>query len=77
MNHLCKSCKKLLSKSSKQKYCNNLCQADHSYSLYIDKWKRGVVSGARGKRTLIYQHTLLGISKVNTMTNAHVVFGVR
>ena len=36
-------------KSSNGKYCNNKCQKDYQYLLYIDKWKNGIESGLKGK----------------------------
>lgn len=30
------------------KYCNNKCQAEEQYKLYIASWKRGEVAGDRG-----------------------------
>lgn len=33
------------------KYCSNKCQSDYNYSIYIDGWKRGKISGGRGVNT--------------------------
>ena len=44
----CLFCDKPL-KSSRNKYCNNICQKDHEYKEYINAWKDGKVNGMRGK----------------------------
>lgn len=46
----CLYCYERLTKASTV-YCSNQCQADHRYYQYIDKWKQGLVSGARGINT--------------------------
>ncbi len=44
----CSYCgKKLIGRSTK--YCDNKCQADYRYQMYIGDWKKGIVSGMRGK----------------------------
>ena len=43
----CLYCGELLNRNSK--YCNNICQANHRYQLYISDWKAGKVSGLKGK----------------------------
>ena len=44
----CLFCGKPL-KNAKGKYCNNICQKDYQYKVYIDNWKNGKESGLRGK----------------------------
>lgn len=36
-------------KSSKSKYCNNVCQNNYQYIQYIDNWKEGKIDGLKGK----------------------------
>ena len=36
-------------KSSKSKYCNNVCQNNYQYIQYIDNWKKGKIDGLKGK----------------------------
>lgn len=43
----CKVCNKKLKRSS-YIYCSNKCQKVYEYREYIQKWKRGEVSGNRG-----------------------------
>ena len=43
----CLYCGKPLKKTGK--YCNNICQANFQYKIYIGKWKDGKVSGFKGK----------------------------
>ena len=33
------------------KYCSNLCQANHQYKQYIIRWKKGKKNGSRGINT--------------------------
>ncbi len=44
----CKFCKKKLNLKRKI-YCNNKCQANLKYKLYIENWLKGKISGLRGK----------------------------
>ena len=44
----CLNCNKPL-KNSKGKYCNNICQKDYQYNIYIDNWKNGNETGLKGK----------------------------
>ena len=44
----CLYCNKPL-KSSKNKYCNNICQSNYQYIQYIDNWKKGKINGLKGK----------------------------
>ncbi|MBO5142896.1 MAG: HNH endonuclease [Clostridia bacterium] len=34
---------------NKSKYCSNKCQKEYEYNSYIENWKKGKVSGMRGK----------------------------
>ena len=43
----CLYCSKPL--NDNRKYCNNKCQADAKYRNYISDWKKGKVSGLKGK----------------------------
>jgi len=47
----CLNCKSRLIKRYQKKFCSNKCQANYQYQLYIDKWKKGNVSGNRGINT--------------------------
>ena len=44
----CIYCNKVL-KSSKGKYCNNICQKNYQYAKYIDDWKKGKQNGMKGQ----------------------------
>lgn len=44
----CFSCQKQLTKRSQKKFCSNLCQNDHEYTIYVQEWLKGSVSGGRG-----------------------------
>ena len=44
----CLYCNRTL-KSSKGKFCNNICQKEYEYINYINTWKDGKVNGMRGK----------------------------
>ena len=44
----CLYCNKPLN-NSKGKYCNNTCQKDYQYNMYIDSWKKGKETGLKGK----------------------------
>lgn len=46
----CLVCGKKCRRSS-YKYCSNQCQADFRYNEYVEKWKKGLVSGERGIST--------------------------
>lgn len=47
---LCLSCgKEILSRNI---YCNNTCQNDYEYRMYIEGWKRGLNSGSSGIKIL-------------------------
>ena len=35
-----------------KRYCNNLCQKEFEYKIYVIKWKLGVENGLRGKYQL-------------------------
>ena len=43
----CKNCGKLL--KSGRYYCNNICQKEYEYLMYIRDWKSGQHNGMRGK----------------------------
>lgn len=43
----CKNCGKELNNRQK-KYCNNKCQQEHEYKVYIEQWKNGLVDGIKG-----------------------------
>lgn len=78
----CLFCNKLLI-SYQQKYCSNLCQANHRYTKFIKLWLSGVANGTIGikarntsryiKRYLIEtcgeKCSLCGWSKKNVITN--------
>ena len=55
MQKLCKKCQQPVSRLS-QDYCSNQCQRDHEYDVYIDKWKRGLETGVRGKTLNVSNH---------------------
>ena len=75
----CLNCSKKI--SSKKKYCDNLCQKEFEYKLYILKWKLGMENGLKGKYQIsnhIRKYLLLknnnkcekcGWSMVNPYTN--------
>lgn len=42
----CVSCEKKLNRNGK--YCNQICQQTYQRNLYIEKWKKGEVSGGVG-----------------------------
>ena len=43
----CEHCgKPLVSKGNK--YCNNQCQRDHEYRVFVEQWKKGEVTGTKG-----------------------------
>ena len=44
----CLNCNKTL-QNSKNKYCNNNCQKEYEYKIYINDWKKGLNNGMRGK----------------------------
>jgi len=43
----CRNCGKSL--KSKNVYCNNKCQKDYEYKIYIHNWKNETISGLKGK----------------------------
>lgn len=43
----CLNCNKEI--NFKKKYCNNTCQSEYQYNQYIERWKKGLESGIRGK----------------------------
>lgn len=45
--NLCMNC--LISINNNSKYCSIKCQKEYEYKNYIKKWKKGLVSGMRGK----------------------------
>lgn len=47
----CLNCNKefVFKKTSKNKYCNNLCQQSFQYKAYIESWKNGNENGEKGK----------------------------
>lgn len=47
----CLYCQAKLAKRYQKKFCSNKCQVKYQYKLYIDKWKKGNVSGNRGIST--------------------------
>lgn len=48
MIRICKNCKVFLKHRYKIKFCSNKCQNDFQRSVFIDRWKRGLVDGAIG-----------------------------
>lgn len=63
-----------------RKYCSNKCQADFEYKTYIERWKRGEISGIKGiddisnnvKKYLFEKHQnscqICGWNKINPYT---------
>lgn len=47
----CLNCGKELS-NKQNKYCNNKCQLEYQYNLYIDRWKKGLETGMKGKTSI-------------------------
>lgn len=45
---LCKNCGKTL-KNRNKKFCSNKCQKVFEYKNYIIQWKKGTITGMRGK----------------------------
>ena len=43
----CLNCNKETSRAG-YKYCNNVCQMEHQYRSYIERWRVGEVSGLQG-----------------------------
>ena len=43
----CRNCGKVL--KNHQIYCNNKCQTDYQFNDYINKWKKGLKNGLKGK----------------------------
>ncbi len=43
----CRNCGKALNKS--KVYCNNKCQKEYEYRIYIKKWQHGLVNSLKGK----------------------------
>ena len=52
--HICLNCGKhfIPSRNSFGTYCSNKCQLEFQYKEYIDRWKKGLESGMRGKYSL-------------------------
>lgn len=42
----CLNCGKLI--SNRNKYCDNQCQSDYQYKIYIENWKLGSFDGIQG-----------------------------
>lgn len=78
--HLCLNCGKELSRYN-SKYCNNRCQGEHEFKLWVERWKKGEESGITGsygisnhlKRYLLekfhYKCSKCGWSEINPYTN--------
>lgn len=47
IKHLCKHCNNELNR--KKDYCDNKCQQDYQYEVYIDSWKQGIENGMKGQ----------------------------
>lgn len=47
MPKYCLNCGKELTKRN-AKYCNNACQQEHRFKLWVERWKRGEESGMSG-----------------------------
>ena len=74
----CLYCNKPLDKNGK--YCDNICQANDRYRVYINDWKNGKVTGLKGKYQISnyirkylmikydYKCARCGWSKVNPFT---------
>jgi len=43
----CLSCGKQI--PERNKYCNNVCQGDYAYKVWVDEWKSGNKTGLRGE----------------------------
>lgn len=58
---VCQNCQKIFPfiSSSFGKYCSHRCQMIFQYKVYIDKWKKGEVSGTRGKQTISFSKHLI------------------
>ncbi|MBQ9280114.1 MAG: HNH endonuclease [Clostridia bacterium] len=77
--NFCLNCSTELGNRSK-KYCSNKCQKEYEYKNFITKWKKGEVSGMRGKyqlsmhiRKYIFEKydnkcSICGWSKINPYT---------
>lgn len=48
---VCKNCGRILNERNKV-FCDNICQSQYQYRLYIEKWKRGEEDGMRGKYSI-------------------------
>lgn len=72
---------KFIKKKNKKKYCNNKCQHEFQYKVYIENWLNGKESGIRGtqqissrvKRYLLekydYKCQKCGWGEINLFTN--------
>jgi hypothetical protein len=47
----CINCKKKLITRHQIRYCSNKCQGNHKYSLFLDNWRNGSVTGVIGQNT--------------------------
>ncbi len=47
MSKYCLNCGKELTKRN-SKYCNNVCQKEYEFKLWVERWKRGEESGISG-----------------------------
>lgn len=47
MSKYCLNCGKELTKRN-PKYCNNICQKEYEFKLWVERWKRGEESGISG-----------------------------
>src|ERR1700733_12176127 len=47
----CSQCTCLLKEKFKIKFCSNRCQSDYYYDMFLEKWKKGIVSGGIGITT--------------------------
>lgn len=43
-------------RNTKNLYCNNQCQCDHEYHMYIEQWLRREQPGSRGKTLQLSGH---------------------
>lgn len=75
----CLSCQKEI--PNRKQYCNNVCQQDYQYNVWVKEWKEGIHTGIRGeygisnllKRYLLEKYhnkcSICKWGKVNFFTN--------
>ena len=45
----CVSCNKILVTRHQVKFCSNKCQQNYKYNIFLNDWKKGLVSGEIGR----------------------------